>query len=95
MDLPFRKLKAILREPYLLLLSTTVIGLFGISIADHTSAQNWVFTIIVLVILLAALYSLDSDHPKNRPWMILGVAAAASQVSMFFDTQGHIRVVWP
>lgn len=75
-----RRIMAILKEPYLVLLSTTILGLFGTSIADHTKAQNWVFTFIILVILAAAMYTLDPENRKNRSWVFLGSVAIGSQL---------------
>ena len=87
-----RRLRAILREPYLLLLTTTILGLLSIAIADHTNAQGWVFTIIIMAILLSGVYSLDANHPNNRPWVAFGLLAAISQGVMFFQIPGHIRI---
>jgi voltage-gated potassium channel len=75
------------------MLSTTILGLFAMAVADHTQAENWVFSGILLVILLTAVYSLDPDHPQGRWWIGLGLSAAIAQVTTFFSLPPRLRIV--
>lgn len=75
-----------------MLLTTTVLGLFFIALADHSNAEGWVFSTIILVILLSGIYSLDANHPKNRRWVIFGIVAVLSQLTLFLNFPGHIRI---
>ena len=88
-----RRFLAVLKEPYLVLLSSTLLGLFGIAIADHTKAQNWVFTFIVLIILMAAMYTLDPENRKNRRWVFLGLFAIMAQLVALTDLPFEGRII--
>lgn len=88
-----KKVFAILKEPYLVLLVSTVVGLFGVAIADHTQAQNWVFTLIILLILVSGMYTLDPENKKNRRWFLLGGFAIVSQLISLWDIPVNQRLI--
>ena len=77
----------------MVLLSTALLGLLGIAIADHTESENWVFTFIILVILVAAMYTLDPENRKNRRWVFLGVFAIIAQLVALTDSPFEGRIL--